>query len=156
MQRQTGQSAAPERDAERLVRDAPTVLSCAALVCFAFWNYGYGPALALLRGELHFSYTVLGAYTAAWSVGTVTTGIAFPWCARLVSRPALLWGAALLAVGGAGLFTLGSGIAVTLAGAGVLGLGGTMLLTVVQGVLSDRHGRHRDRALSEANIGAAA
>src|SRR3954452_16836046 len=86
-------------------RDAPTVLSYAALTCFAFWNYGYGPALALLRGELHFSYTLVGVYTAAWSVGTVVTGFTFPCLARRVSRPALFWGSALLAVGGAGLFT---------------------------------------------------
>jgi MFS family permease len=132
------------------------VLSYAALFCFAFWNYGYGPALALLRGELQFSYTLMGVYTAAWSAGTVATGFAFPALARRLSRPTLLWGSALLAGGGAALFVLGSDIATTLAGAGILGLGGTMLLTVIQAILSDGHGTRRDRALTEANIGAAA
>jgi MFS family permease len=137
-------------------RDATTVLCYAALVCFTFWNYGYGPALALLREELHFSYTVLGVYTAAWSCGTVLTGVAFPFVAHRLQRAPLLWGSALLAAGGAGLFGLGQSVPVTLAGAGVLGLGGTMLLTCLQSILSDRHGSRRDRALTEANIGAAA
>jgi MFS family permease len=149
----TGQAGAAPQE---LRRDAPTVLSYSALVCFAFWNYGYGPALALLRGELHFSYTVLGAYTASWAGGAVVTGLAFPHVARRLSRPTLLWGSSLLAAGGAAVFTLGSGVAVTLTGAGILGLGATMLLIAIQAVLSDQHGPQRERALTEANIGAAA
>jgi MFS family permease len=137
-------------------RDAPTRLSYAALMCFAFWVYGYGPALALLRDELHFSYAVLGVYSATWSVGTVLTGLTFAWLARRMSRPRLLGASALVAGGGAGLFVLGTSVPVTLAGAGILGAGGTTLLTVLQGVLSDGHGEQRDRALTEANIGAAA
>jgi MFS family permease len=137
-------------------RDAPTVLSYCALICFAFWNYGYGPALALLRGELHFSYTVVGAYTASWAAGAVVTGVGFPHVARRLARPTLLWGSSALAAGGAAVFTLGSGVAVTLAGAGILGLGATMLLIAIQAVLSDQHGPQRERALTEANIGAAA
>ncbi|MDX6365216.1 MAG: hypothetical protein QOK30_292 [Nocardioidaceae bacterium] len=148
---------AQARTAPREFRhDAPTVLSYCALVCFAFWNYGYGPALALLRRELHFSYTMLGAYTASWAGGAVVTGLAFPYVARRLARPTLLWGSSLLAAGGAAVFTLGAGVQVTLAGAGILGLGATMLLTGIQAVLSDGHGAQRGRALTEANIGAAA
>lgn len=156
MQRRTEQSAAPERDPEQFVRDAPTVLSYAALVCFAFWNYGYGPALALLRGELHFSYTLLGVYSATWAAGAAVTGVTFPRLARRLARHTLLWGSAALASSGAALFTISSGVAATLVGAGVFGVGATTLLIVIQAMLSDRHGRWRDRALTEANIGAAA
>jgi MFS family permease len=112
--------------------------------------------LALLRGELHFSYTLMGVYTAIWSVGTVLTGLAYASVARRVPRPTLVWASAALATSGATLFVTGSNVALTLAGAGVLGLGGTTLLTVIQTVLSDEHGTRRDRALTEANIGAAA
>ncbi|WP_193609222.1 MFS transporter [Nocardioides lijunqiniae] len=141
--------------AATFVRGGPTVLSYAALLCFAFWVYGYGPALSLLRDELHFSYTMLGVYTAAWSAGTVVTGLCFPAVARRLPRATLLWGSALLAVGGLALFVLGQGVATTLAGGAVLGVGGTMLLTAIQSLLSDTHGEQRDRALVEANIGAA-
>src|SRR3954447_24012306 len=126
--------AATGSDVRAFRRDRSTVLAYAAVVCFAFWNYGYGPALALLRDELHFSYTLMGVYTAAWSVGTVATGLTFAWCARRVTRPTLLWGSTVLAIGGAGLFTMGSGVAPTLVGAVLLGLGGTTLLTSLQAI----------------------
>jgi MFS family permease len=137
------------------VRDAPTVLAYAALGCFTFWLYAFGPAVTLLRAELEFSYTLLGLYSVVWSVGAALAGAGFAWVARF-SRGVLLWGSALATAVGAGMFTLGAGVPATLAGAGVFGLAGTTLLAVVQAILSDRHGDRRDRALTEANIGAGA
>src|SRR4051794_6920499 len=135
-------------------RDQVTVLSYGALVSYTFWLYAFGPALALLREELHFSYTLLGVYGALWSAGGAVAGGGFAAAARRFSRATLLWVSALGAVVGAALFALGSDVAVTLLGAGVLGLAGTMLLTVTQALLSDRHGPQRDRAFTEANVGA--
>ncbi len=141
---------------DSFVRDAPTVLAYAALGCFTFWLYAFGPAVTLLREELGFSYTLLGIYSVLWSVGAALAGAGFPWAARRLSRAVLLWGSALVTVVGAGLFTLGGGVPVTLLGAGVFGVAGATLLTVLQAILSDRHGSRRDRALTEANIGAGA
>src|SRR4051812_40931830 len=135
-------------------RDQVTVLSYGALVSYTFWLYAFGPSLTLLRDELHFSYTLLGVYGAVWSGGGALAGAGFAALSRRFSRAGLLWTSALGAVVGAALFVLGDGIAVTLAGAAVLGLAGTMLLTVTQALLSDRHGAQRDRAFTEANIGA--
>jgi predicted MFS family arabinose efflux permease len=137
-------------------RDAPTLLAYAALGCFTFWLYAFGPAVTLLRDELGFSYTLLGLYSVVWSLGAALAGAGFARAARRLSRRALLWGSALATVAGAGLFTLGGGVPVTLLGAAVSGLAGATLLTVLQAVLSDRHGSRRDRALTEANIGAGA
>ncbi|MDO3684925.1 sugar MFS transporter [Micromonospora sp. C28ISP2-4] len=144
----------PLAGADGFVRDAPTVLSYAALGCFTFWLYAFAPAVTLLRDELGFSYSVLGAYEVCWSAGAALAGAGFAWTARHLSRGALLWGSALATAIGAGLFTLGRGVPATLAGAAVFGTAGTMLLTVIQAILSDRHGSRRDRALTEANIGA--
>jgi MFS family permease len=47
-------------------------------------------------------------------------------------------------------------VGLTLAGAVILGFTGTTMLTCIQAILSDRHGDQRDRALTEANVGAAA
>ncbi|WP_250007779.1 sugar MFS transporter [Actinoplanes sp. M2I2] len=138
------------------VRDAPTVLAYAAIGCFTFWLYAFGPALSLLREELDFSYTLLGIYSVVWAVGAALTGAGFSWVAARLSRSTLLWGSAAATIGGAALFTLGRGVPVTLVGAGVFGLAGTTLLTVIQAILSDRHGSRRDRALTEANIAAGA
>jgi MFS family permease len=137
-------------------RDAPTLLCYGALAGYAFWLYAYGPALALLQAELGFSYTMLGMYSALWSAGAVLAGVSFASVARRLPRAALLWSSAAGTIAGAGLFTAGRAVAVTMAGAVLLGLAGTTLLTCIQAILSDRHGEHRDRALTEANVGAAA
>jgi MFS family permease len=137
-------------------RDAPTLLCYAVLAAFAFWRYAFGLAPALLRAELHFSYTLIGVYSALWSVGTVLVGVGFAPMARQLPRAVLLWGSAAGATAGAGLFAASHTIALTLLGAAVLGFAGTILLTCTQVILSDRHGKHRDRALTEANIGASA
>jgi predicted MFS family arabinose efflux permease len=132
------------------------MLCYATLGCFTFWLYAFGPAVTLLRKEWGFSYSVLGAYEVFWSAGAALAGAAFAWAARRWERGPLLWGSAVATSAGAALFTLGQGVPATLLGAGVFGAAGTMLLTVIQAVLSDRHGNRRDRALTEANIGAGA
>ena len=144
------------RYTDPFVRDSATVLSYAALGCYSFWLYAFGPSLTLLRDELGFSYTLLSLYSVLWSVGAALAGAGFAWAARRLPRRALLWGSALATVAGAALFTLGRGVPVTLVAAGLFGLAGTTLLTVLQAVLSDRHGPRRDRALTEANISAGA
>ena len=137
-------------------RDTPTLLCYAVLAAFAFWRYAFGLAPALLRAEMHFSYTLVGAYSALWGFGTVLVGVSFAAMARRLPRAVLLWGSAAGATAGAGLFAATHTIALTLLGAAVLGFAGTILLTCTQVILSDRHGEGRDRALTEANIGASA
>ena len=137
-------------------RDAPTLLSYAALAGYAFWLYAFGPALALLRAELRFSYTLLGVYSALWAAGAALAGVTFAALARRLPRAALLWCSAAGATVGAGLFAAFHAVASAMAGAVVLGFAGTTLLTCTQAILSDRHGERRDRALTEANVGAAA
>ncbi|HEY3651651.1 MAG TPA: MFS transporter [Streptosporangiaceae bacterium] len=137
-------------------RDAPTLLCYGAISVYAFWLYAYGPALALLRTELHFSYTLLGVYSALWSAGAVLTGVCFARLARRLPRAALLWYSAAGAVVGAALFAAARTVALTMLGAAMLGFTGTILLTCTQAILSDGHGPRRDRALTEANVGAAA
>jgi MFS family permease len=137
-------------------RDPPTRLCYAALAAYAFWLYAFGPAFALLRAELHFSYTLLGVYSAMWSVGAALVGVSFAGLARRLSRAALLWCSAAAATAGTGLFTAAHTVPLTLLGDALTGFAGTTLLTCVQAILSDRHGERRDRALTEANVGAAA
>ena len=144
--------AADHSRGEAFHRDTPTQLCYALLAGFAFWRYAFGLAPALLRAEMHFSCTLVGVYSALWSFGTVLVGVSFAAMARRLPRAVLLWGSAA----GAGLFAATHTIALTLLGAAVLGFAGTILLTCTQVILSDRHGERRDRALTEANIGASA
>jgi MFS family permease len=148
--------AEPRSEAEPFRRDAPTQLSYGALAALAFWIYAFGPALALLRGELHFSYGLIGVYSALWSAGAGLAGMSFAPLAGRLRRGTLLWCSAAAETAGAGLFTATHTVAPTLAGAALMGFSGTILLTCIQAILSDRHGERRDRVLAEANVGAAA
>ncbi|MFC3739870.1 MFS transporter [Paractinoplanes deccanensis] len=141
---------------QTFTRDEPTVLSYAVLGCFTFWLYAFGPAVTLLREELGFSYTLLGVYSVVWSLGAAVAGAAFAQVARRTTRGVLLWSSAAATIGGAALFTLTRSVPATLLAAALFGLAGATLLTVTQAILSDRHGSRRDRALTEANIGAGA
>ncbi len=156
MYRYKGRRVAPAAGAEAgTFRDAPTLLCYGAVAGFAYWVYAYGPALALLRSELHFSYTMLGVYSAIWSAGAALAGVSFAVVARHLPRPALLWSSMAGATAGIALFTATRTVVFTLAGAAIAGFAGTALLACAQAILSDRHGERRDRALVEANVGAA-
>jgi MFS family permease len=137
-------------------RDPPTQVGYAAISAYAFWLYASGPAFSLLRSELHLSYTMVGVYSATWSAGAVLTGAAFASLAGRLPRAVLLWCSAAATTVGAALFAAGHTVALTLLGDALAGLAGTTLLTCAQAILSDRHGERRDRALTEANVGAAA
>lgn len=151
--RYTTRPAAPAPEAFR--RDAPTLIGYLAIAGFAFWLYAFGPALTLLRAELHFSYTLVGLYSALWSAGAVVTGFGFARLSRRLPRNVVLWSSAAGSVAGVALFTAARTVPLTLAGAALTGLAGSTLLTCAQAVLSDRHGDGRDRALTEANVLAA-
>src|ERR1700722_12156964 len=86
---------------EAFGRDAPTRLSYAVVAGYAFWLYAFGPALALLRAQLHFSYALIGTHSAVWAGGAALTGIAFAPLARRLPRAALIWYPAGVAIAGA-------------------------------------------------------
>jgi MFS family permease len=148
--------AAGDPRGEAFRRDLPTRLCYAAIAAYAFWLYAAGPAFALLRGELHLSYTMVGVYSAVWSSGAVLVGVSFAPLAGRLSRAAMLWYPAAAATAGMALFATARTVPLTLAGDAIAGFAGTTLVTCSQAVLSDRHGDHRGRALVEANVGAAA
>jgi MFS family permease len=137
-------------------RDRPTLLSYSAIGVFAFDLYAFGPALALLRPELHLSYAMVGVHSAAWASGTIAASAGYSRAVRLVGRHRLFWWSSLGLAAGSAVFALAYVVALSLLGAVIMGLAGTLLLTAAQAVLSDRHGRRREQALVEANIGAGA
>jgi predicted MFS family arabinose efflux permease len=130
-------------------------LSYGAIGAYAFWLYAFGPALALLRTELHFSYMVLGVYSALWAGGAAAVGLTFTWVGRRLGQRLALWWSVLGTTAGAAVFVSARSVAGTMAGAVLLGFAGSMVLTVSQSVLSDTHHERRDRAFIEANVGAA-
>jgi MFS family permease len=82
------------------------------------------------------------------------TGLSFDLLARRLGRRRLFWLSAAGTIAGALLFVAGHTILLTLLAAALLGTLDTLLQTGTSAVLSDRHGKRRDRAFVEANVGA--
>jgi predicted MFS family arabinose efflux permease len=118
-------------------RGRPTLLSYSALAAYTFWLYGFGPALALLRDELHFSYTMIGIYSAVWAGGSVMSAATFAAAASRIGRRPLLWWSAVAATADATIFATTHTVALTLTGTALLGFAGTTLQTTTQSVLAD-------------------
>ena len=137
-----------------LRRDGETFLSYGALGAFAFWLYAFGPALALLRSQLHFSYALVGGYSALWAAGAAGAGVTFAVLSRRLGRRRLLWTSGLTTSAGGAMFALSGMMVLSLIGATLMGFAGATLQNVTQSVLSDRHGPRREQALVESNIGA--
>jgi MFS family permease len=135
-------------------RDASTRLSYLAIGTYAFDLFAFGPALALLRPELHLSYAMVGVHSAAWATGTIAASVGYSRAVELVGRRRLFWWSFLVFAAGSVIFALAYVVVLSLLGALVMGSAGTLMLTAAQAVLSDRHGQRREQALVEANIGA--
>lgn len=71
---------------ESFTRAAPTRVSYGAITSYAFWLYAFGPALLLLREELHLSYVLIGVFSAVWSAGAAVSGAVYPAIVRRVGR----------------------------------------------------------------------
>jgi len=129
--------------AASLERDPSTRLAYLAIGVFAFDLYTFGPALALLRRELHFSYAMVGINSGAWAAGTIAASIGFRRAVGLVGRRQVFWWSALALGAGTIVFALSYGVGLSLLGALLMGSGGTLLLTAAQAILLDHHGQRR-------------
>ncbi len=138
--------------ASRLDRRRVTALSFGALGAYAYCLYALGPALALLRADLHVSYTLLSLHTSLWAVGTIVTGLSYDRLTRRNGRHLVFWASAAGTVVGALLFVAGYAVGVTLLAAAVLGTAGSFLQTGTVAVLADAYGDEADRALMGANV----
>lgn len=151
-----GRASAGEPGTEAFVRDRTTILAYGALGVYAYYLYGLGPILAFLHDELGISHTLTTLHSSLWAAGTIVTGLLFDRISRRIGRHRTFWLSAAGTAGGALLFSVSHTVGLTLLSAALLGNLGTLLQTGTSVVLSDRHGKRRDRAFVEANIGASA
>lgn len=126
------------------------------LAAYAFWLYAFGPAVSLLRTQLHFSYAVVGAYSAAWSLGAIFAGLGYARLAAALPRRGQLWSLVLATSIAAGVFALATSVVATLLASLAIGTAGTALQMTTQSMLSERHRAQRGEALMRANVGAGA
>jgi predicted MFS family arabinose efflux permease len=144
------------RPAATLVRDRTTWLIYAQLGVWAYFLYGFGPVVPLLRDEQQVSRTVAGLHGTAFAVGGVVGGALLPWLVRRLGRHVLIWsgiaGICLSVLG----FWVSHGLPYTLGFAVLAALSGTCAVNGMVAALSDHHGPAGPASISEANAVAAA
>ncbi|MCA9982221.1 MAG: MFS transporter, partial [Anaerolineales bacterium] len=135
-------------------RSSLTWLAYGLLAFYAYYQAGLGPIMPFLRDELNLSYTQGGFYPSAFALGMIGAGLAGATLADNLGRRTVLWGGtAGLVLGMIGLL-FGSTMWLTLPAVFLMGLAGTLVMVIVQAILSDHHGSLRATALTEANVGA--
>ena len=135
-------------------RDRLTWLAYAMLAFFGYMQTSLGPLMPFLRDELGLSYTVTGLHLSAFALGMVLAGALGERFAARWGRVAVLWGGGVGMCAGALIFISAHHPALTIFAALLMGLPGTLVMAMVQVVLSARHGARRAVALTESNIGA--
>jgi len=133
-------------------RDRFTILMYGLLAFYSYYINGFGPITPFLKDELRLSYTVSSLHYTAFAAGILGAGLAGAAVVRRIGRMPSLWagtgglslGVALLLLGRTPFLTIGASF--------VMGLIGSLILAIVPGALSDRHGEQRAVALSEANV----
>jgi MFS family permease len=138
-----------------LHRDAVTWAGYTVLSVWAWFLYGFGAVLPLIRAEEGTSRTVMGLHSLAMAGGGLVAGLTTVVVVRRVRRRgAFLIGSGIAAAGIVGL-TVGRAPVWTILAALVTGIGGATLLNAATPVISDHHGRNGGAALSEGNAVAA-
>ena len=141
--------------AVRLERDAVTHAGYAVLATWAWFLYGFGAVLPLLRAEEGTSRTVMGLHSLALAAGALVSGVTtVPLVRRLRRRGAVRVGL-LTVTTGTVLLCAGRHPAISLPAVLLVGIGGATLVNAANPILSDHHNCARAAVLSEANAVAA-
>jgi fucose permease len=139
----------------QLLRDRVTWLTYAQLAIWAYFLYGFGPVLPLLREEQQTSRMVASLHGTALAVGGILAAVVSPILARRLGRHRLIW----LGLGGISTAALGLLVAralpLTLGLVVVAALAGTFVVNSVVAGLTDHHGPAGPASISEANAVAA-
>jgi predicted MFS family arabinose efflux permease len=139
-----------------LERDSVTHAGYAVLATWAWFLYGFGAILPLLRAEQGTSRAVLGLHSLALASGGLIAGtLAVPLVRRVHRRGAFTVGGLLVATGVTAL-TAAPVPALTLPATVLIGIGGSVVLQAAAPSLMDHHGRFGPAVLSEGNAVAAA
>ncbi|MGE5222414.1 MAG: MFS transporter [Omnitrophica WOR_2 bacterium] len=135
-------------------RDRITWLAYGMLSFFNLQAAMLSPLLPFLREELDINYTFGGLHLSALAVGQILAGLTGERIAQRRGRAFAVRLGAIAAFAGFAALALGRHISLTLFGVFILGFCGSLIMVMVQAILSDQHGEQRAVAIMEANIGA--
>ncbi len=139
-----------------VVRDRTTWLAYVQIGLFGYFLYAFGPSIALLRDEHHYTRTLASLHGTAMALASITVGLLGVTIVRRIGRGAMLRLGSVAMGTGVLIYTGFSPLALTLLGAFVASAGGTMIMVGVNAFLPDHHGPAGPRAMSEAHgLGAA-
>ncbi|MDU8501178.1 MFS transporter [Pseudomonas syringae] len=111
-----------------------------------------GPLMPFLRAEFDLDLRWTGLHFAAYALGLVLIGIPYRW----LERRALPIGTGRIAIGSivlaSGLFSIASGLSMTLPGSVLMGFSGGLVMAVGQAMLGKLYGQQAAAKLVEAHI----
>lgn len=140
---------APE--ATPFVRTGATWFRYGQLGLVAFVIDGYAPTVRLVARELHIPVSLGSLHATAFGVGFIVASLVAPRLTRAVGRIATGWWGALGLCIGVSLYLLSPVFAGTLTGIGIAGFSGTLVQSSAYAHLSESHGVHSPRAMSEGS-----
>ncbi len=138
--------------AQTFTRNRATWLMYLMLAFFGYFLNIFGPITPFLKSELNLSYTVSSLHFSAFALGIIGSGLIADRLIERVGRWNCLWFSAFGLGLGSLLLIAGRTPAVTIGASFVMGLIGTLIMPIVNSVLSDQHGERRAVAYSEANV----
>lgn len=145
----------PEPRTVRLHRDSVTYAGYAILAAWAWFLYGFGSLLPLLRAEQDISRTVTGLHSVFLAAGAMISGSLMVTLVRTLQRRGTArLGLSLLTIGTVSLALSGTPW-LSLPSVLLVGTGGSILVNTANPSLSEHHGAAAAAALSEGNAVAA-
>lgn len=136
----------------RLYRTPVTWLIYLQLGLYAYFLYGFGPVVALLRDEQGVSNAQASLHSTAMAVGVVLGGAAFAGLSRRFGRSRLMWGSlGGIGLGVSGFVALPSRYPSTLSLTLIVAFFGCLVINGVVVSLTQLHGPAGSAAISEAN-----
>jgi len=131
--------------------DELTVAGFGVLGTWAWFLYGFGAILPLLRDEEGISRSVLGLHSLALAAGGAVSGVLAVPLTRALRRRGSFVVAVVLVCIGVPLLVVLHAPALTIAAAGIVGTGGSMLVNSAVPALSDHHDGGAASVISLAN-----
>ena len=130
-------------------RDRLTWISYFQAACFGWIIYGFGPAVQLLRTDLHLSTTVTALHSLFLATGSILAGIIGAGLTHRVGRGVLLRMASFILLSSTIVFVSTHTVALTLLSALFFGLAGSTIVQSTAAFLDAHQGDSAPSAISE-------
>jgi fucose permease len=134
---------------ETFHRDKPTGISYAQASCVGWYFFASGPAITLLRDDLHLSRTLAATHSIAMATGGVLAGICAGSVIKRFGRGSLLRLASVVMALGVLLLTTGHHLYITLPGGLLATMGGATVIQSTAAFLSQHQKKFASGSIAE-------